>query len=303
MNIKVILASLRAPFFTGVIVPVILGSVIAWHHGVVFNWGLFFLALVGAVALHAGANTINDYFDHHNRNDELNKEFIRPFTGGSRLIQLGAITPGGMLTIAIVCYLIGISIGLYLTYLCGLMILWIGLIGVACGVLYVMPGINLVGRGVGEFAIALAFGLCSVNGAYFVQAQALNLEVVIASLPIGILITLVLYINEFPDYKADKAVGKNHWVVRLGRKRGSVGYVVLMTLNYAIIISLALVFSKLWLLLGLLTIPIAFRAARNALVNYDNVSALLPSCAGTVMTHLLTGMLMTAGYVLQTVLR
>jgi 1,4-dihydroxy-2-naphthoate octaprenyltransferase len=302
MNIKVILASLRAPFFTGVIVPVILGSVIAWHHGVDFHWGLFFLALVGAVALHAGANTINDYFDHHNRNDELNEEFIRPFTGGSRLIQNGVITPGGMLTIALVCYLIGISIGLYLTWLRGLMILWIGLIGVACGVMYVMPGVNLVGRGVGEFVIALAFGLCSVNGAYFVQAQSLNIEAVIASLPIGILITLVLYINEFPDYKADKAVGKNHWVARLGRRRGSIGYVVLMALNYAIIITLALVFSKLWLLLGLLTIPIAFKAAKNALVNYDNVPALFPSCAGTILTHLLTGVLMTAGYVLQTVL-
>ncbi len=302
MNIKTILASLRAPFFTAVIVPVILGSVIAWHHGVDFQWGLFFMAMIGALALHAGANTINDYFDHHNRNDELNVEFIRPFTGGSRLIQTGALSPKGMLTISIVAYIIGISLGLYLTYLRGFTIFWIGLIGVACGVLYVAPGINLVGRGVGELAIALAFGLCSVNGAYFVQMQTLNLEVIIASLPIAFMITLVLYVNEFPDHDADKAVGKTHWVVRLGRKRAATGYFVLMVLNYLSILALALVFDKMWLLLGFLTIPIALKATRNTLINYDNVPALVPSCAGTIMTHLLTGLLLTTGYVLQTVL-
>ncbi|HHE46898.1 MAG TPA: 1,4-dihydroxy-2-naphthoate octaprenyltransferase [Bacteroidetes bacterium] len=302
MNIKTIFASLRAPFFTAVIVPVILGSVIAWYHGFDFQWGLFFMALVGAVALHAGANTINDYFDHHNRNDELNEEFIRPFTGGSRLIQTGALTPKGMLIISITVYLIGISLGLYLTWLRGMTIFWIGLIGVACGVLYVAPGINLVGRGAGELAIALAFGLCCVNGAYFVQAQTLNLEVVIASLPIAFMITLVLYINEFPDYKADKAVGKIHWVVRLGRKRAATGYTVLMILNYLSILLLAFIFGNLWVLLGLLTIPLALKAARNTLANYDNVTALTPSCAGTIMTHLLTGILLTTGYVLHKLL-
>jgi len=301
MQIKTIFAALRAPFFTAVIVPVILGSVMAWNHGFEFQWGLFFLAFIGALALHAGANTINDYFDHRSSNDELNEEFIRPFTGGSRLIQSGALTAGGMLTISIVCYSIGIAIGLYLTYTIGLPILWIGLIGVACGVLYVAPGINLVGRGVGEFAIALAFGLCSVNGAYFVLAQTFNPEVILASIPIGILITLVLFINEFPDYKADKAVGKTHWVIRLGKKRAARGYVVLMIAAYVSIIVLVIIYSKLWLLISLLTIPIAIKAIRNTITNYDDVSKFVPSCTGTIMTHLLTGLLLTSGYVLQTV--
>ncbi len=179
---------------------------------------------------------------------------------------------------------------------------WIGLAGVACGVLYVAPGINLAKRGIGEFAIALAFGLCCVNGAYFIQVQALNIEVLFASLPVAMLITLVLYINEFPDYKADKAVGKTHWVVRLGRKRAATGYTIMMILTYVLIIALALIFGKMWLLIGLLTIPIALKTVRNTLINYDNVKALFPSCAGMIMTHLLTGLLLTSGYVLQTLL-
>ena len=302
MKIQTILAALRAPFFTGVIVPVILGSVMAWHHGALFDWGLFFAALIGAIALQAGANTLNDYLDHHSHNDELNNDYIRPFSGGSRLIQNGDISPKGMLTISLTAYAIGIAIGLYLAYTRGMTIFWIGLIGVACGVFYVMPGINLVRRGVGELAIAIAFGLCSVNGAYFVLTQKLSPEVVLASIPIGILITLVLFINEFPDFSADKAVGKTHWVIRLGKKRAAVGYTLLMALNYLIILVLAVVFSKMWLLIALLTIPIALKAARNALVNYDNIPALVPSCAGPIITHLLTGLLLTSGYVLQTLL-
>ena len=64
MNAKLIIASLRVPFFTGIIVPIALGSILAWYHTGDFYWGYFILTMVGSLALHAGANTINDYFDH-----------------------------------------------------------------------------------------------------------------------------------------------------------------------------------------------------------------------------------------------
>lgn len=302
MKISTIFASFRAPFFTGVIIPVILGSIIAWNHGATFNWGIFFLALFGAIALHAGANTINDYFDHKSSNDELNKEFARPFTGGSRLIQNALLTPRGMLTISIVCYALGIATGLYLTWLRGLPVLWIGLIGVACGVFYVMPGINLARNGFGEFSIFVAFGLCTVTGAYYVQAQTLGLEVILASVPVALLITAILWINEFPDFNADKAVGKTHWVVRMGRQRASLGYTIIMLLTYLSVALIALLFTKYWLLIALLTAPIAWKASRNAMQNYDDVKGIVPSCAGTIVTHLFTGLLLSSGYVLQTLL-
>ena len=181
-------------------------------------------------------------------------------------------------------------------------IFWIGLVGVICGVFYVMPRINFVGRGVGELVVGIAFGLCSVNGAYFVLAQRLSMEAILASIPIAILITLILFINEFPDFNADKAVGKTHWVIRLGKKRAALAYSVMMVLNYLSILALALIFSKMWILISLLTIPIAVKAARNTLVNYDNLPAFVPSCAGTIMTHMLTGLLLSSGYVLQTLL-
>ena len=289
--------TVRAPFFTGVIVPVILGAAIAWHAGYSIHWGYFFLTLFGIIAIHAGANTINDYFDHKSGNDEVNKEFVRPFTGGSRTIQNQLITPQGMLKLSILLYSIGIVIGLILAVTRGLPILWIGLIGVAFGVLYVMPGVNLVAKGVGELGILIAFGVLCVVGSYFVQSQSLDLEPVLLSLPIGLLIMAVLWINEFPDFNADKAVGKNHWVVRLGKKKAAKVYFGIMLLTYALIIVLAFAYN-LWLLIALLMLPNAIKIGINAVKNYADTKALIPSNAGTIMAHMATGLLLTCGYII-----
>jgi 1,4-dihydroxy-2-naphthoate octaprenyltransferase len=294
---KLFIEAVRAPFFTGVIVPTILGAVLAWHSGYPFHWGYFFLTLFGILCIHAGANTINDYFDHLSKNDELNKEYIRPFSGGSRLIQNQIMTPKGILTLSLMMYGIGIVIGLILTFSRGLPILWIGMLGVALGVLYVAPGINLAARGLGELGILIAFGVLCVMGSFYVQAQTFALEPLLLSLPVGLLITAVLWINEFPDFNADKAVGKNHWVIRLGKRRAAVGYTVIMIVTYVLIAVYAVAYN-LWLVLALAMFPNALKISSNALKNYDNIPALIPSNAGTIMAHLFTGLLLSGGYVL-----
>ena len=297
MKLKILVEAVRAPFFTGVIIPVILGAVIAWNLGYPFHWGYFLLTLLGILCIHAGANTINDYLDHRSRNDELNKEFVRPFSGGSRLIQNGAMSPKGMLTLSIVFYSIGIIIGLTLAITRGMPIFWMGLIGVAFGVLYVMPKINLVGRGIGELGILISFGVLCVMGSFYVQAQTLAWEPFVLSLPVGILILLVLFINEFPDYNADKAVGKTHLVIRLGKRKSSRIYVALLGLTY-LLIAVSAVSYNLWLILGLFTVPLAIKIGRNAIVNYDDVKKLVPSNAGTIAAHMFTGLLLSGGYIL-----
>ena len=296
MDLKIIVKAVRAPFFTGVIVPVVLGSVLAWHSGYDFMWGYFFLTLVGIIFMHAGANTINDYFDHLSSNDEINEEFVRPFTGGSRVIQNKEISPKGMLTLSLSLYSAGIIIGLILAYTRGMPIFWLGLVGFLIGFIYVMPGINLVGRGFGELAISVSFGLLCVIGAYYVQAQAFALEPALLSIPVALLITAILYINEFPDFNADKAVGKNNWVVRIGKPKAAKVYTIIMIATYVIIALLALTYN-LWLLLGLIMLPQAIKISKNALVNFNNTEALIPSNAGTIAAHLVTGLLLSVGYV------
>ena len=78
------------------------------------HWGYFALSLAAGVSIHLGANIANDYFDHKSGNDEINKDYIRPFSGGSRMIQKGLLSPSEVLLGSLVFFALGVSIGLYL---------------------------------------------------------------------------------------------------------------------------------------------------------------------------------------------
>ncbi len=303
MNIKTFIRSLRAPFFTGVISPVLLGAAIAWNHQGYFMWGYFWLTLCAAILFHAGANTANDYFDHLSGADVINKDFVPPFTGGSRVIQEGVVTPRQMLTIAVVTYILGSAIGIYLAVSRGWFILILGLIGLISGYFYTAPPFRWAHRGIGEVFIGLNFGVLCVLGSYYVQTQRFSWEALLASLPLALLITEVLIINEIPDLHADKAVGKNHLVVRLGKRKSAILYTILLLSTYLIILALVLIrLFPLMTLITFITAPLALKIALNALKHYDVSARLKPSNAGTILTHLSMGLLLSLGFLLDKII-
>ena len=302
-KLKLYLAELRAPFFTASIVPILLGTAIAHNLTQSLNVLYFVLALIGGVLLHAGANVINDYFDHLSKNDEINSEFVHPFTGGSRLIQEGLLTPPEVLVEALICLFLGSVIGLYLSYKIGWIILVIGIIGVFSATFYVFPKVNLVGRGIGEVLIGINFGILMTFGAYFVQTGEISFVPIVASLPVALLISAVLYINEFQDAKADHAVGKKHLVVRLGKKQAVKGYIIMMLLTYLIVV-LGVVTDTLppISLIALFTLPLAFKSIKIAQANYDDSIKLVPANASTIMNHLFTGLLLIISFFLDQII-
>ncbi|MBC8183165.1 1,4-dihydroxy-2-naphthoate octaprenyltransferase [candidate division KSB1 bacterium] len=296
-KVKLYLMELRAPFFTATIVPILLGTAIAYNLNSAFNWSYFLLTLLGGLLLHGGSNVINDYFDHKSNNDELNKEFVRPFTGGSRMIQEKLLTPKEVLVEAIVCLVLGSAIGIYLTIKIGWVILAIGIFGVFSAVFYVDPKVKLVSRGIGELFIGLNFGIAMTLGAYYVQTGLFSWIPIIASIPVAILIAALLYINEFQDAKADEAVGKNHLVIRLGKKRAVTGYVLLMIATYlAVVIGVVTDSLPPITLIALLTMPIAFKAIKVAQENYEDSAKLVPANVSTILNHLLTGLLLIVSF-------
>jgi len=124
-------------------------------------------------------------------------------------------------------------------------------------------------------------------------------EAVFPSIPIAVLITAVLYINEFPDYEADKSVGKLTAVVRLGRKRASKGYIVLMVALYlSILLPILFSLTNWYTILGLATVPIAVMGSTHVLAHYDQSLWLIPACASTVTNHLFTGVFLSLSYLL-----
>jgi len=289
--------TLRAAFFTATLVPVLLGTAIAWHEGS-FHGGYFLLTLVGALAIHAGLNTANDYFDHLSGNDELNRE-PTPFSGGSRVIQEGLVSARSVLLLSLTCFAIGIAVGLYLAWARGMGVLFLGIVGVFLAFFYNAPPLQFsyLGHGLGELAVGLGFGPVMTLGAYYVQSRALSWRAFWASIPVAFLIVAVLYINEFPDYAADKATHKNTLVVVLGRERAVWGYVALMSLAYLSLVAGVALRLLPWLaLLGLLTVPTAWRAILRLRRFHSQIPQLIPANAATIQIHLITGLLLCLSY-------
>ncbi len=289
----------RARFLTAVVVPVLLGTVVAWREGT-FHLGYFVLTLMGAACIQLGLDMSNDYFDHLSGNDEMNIE-LTPFSGGSRVIQDGTLGARQVLVGALAFYLAGIAIGLYLSWTRGWAILWIGLAGVFLAFFHNAPPINLyrLAPGTGELAVGLGFGPIAVLGAYYVQAQELSLEALCISIPVGLLIAAVLYINEFPDHDADQRVGKKTLVVALGRKRAVWGYVALVVTAFASVFAGGITrLFPVTALLALATLPLAYRAVRGAAHYYADTTQLIPTNAATIQLHLLTGLLLCLGYII-----
>ena len=173
-----------------------------------------------------------------------------------------------------------------------------GVIGLLSGVFYTGKPFNWNGRGFGELLVGLDFGILMTLGAYYVQVERLDWTPVIAAIPIAALIAAVLYVNEFPDYAADAAVGKRTWVVRLGRPHAANVYALLMALPYVSVL-LAVVAGALPVaaLLPLLTLPLAVRAVLVAYRYHSEPVQLAPANALTIVTHLSVGLLLTLGYV------
>ncbi len=301
-NFKAWLKACRLPFLTATLIPVLFGVVYAWHDTGSLKWSLFFLTFIGVAFIHIGTNLTNDYYDHKSGND-ANNQAPTPFSGGSRVIQDGCITPKKILCAALTFFTLGVAIGLYLNSVRqGNIILFLGLAGCAFGFFYTADPIRIGYRGFGELVVGLGFGPIVITGAYYVQAQSLSGRVPLVSIPIAILIALVVYINEFPDYVADKSVNKQTLVVKLGKKKAIVGYYILLCATYVSVLLLMIVGYLPWAcLVTFLTLPVVAKIVLVSSKNFDKIEELSPANAGTIGLHLLVGLLLCAGLVLDKV--
>jgi len=297
--VRLWIRAIRAPFFAATIIPLLLGTVIAWVHIRQVFWMKFFLTLIGVVFVHAGTNLMNDYYDHKSRNDELNL-FPTPFSGGSRVIQEGLISPQVIFYSGLIFFGLGGAVGLYLNLISkGNIVLILGMVGVFLGFFYTAGPLRIGYLGIGELAVGFGFGPLIVSGAYYIQAQRLSIEPFLASLPISILIMSVLYINEFPDYEADRLVNKRTWIVRLGKKKAVKIYYLLLFLVY-LTIALGVIFRFLpiFSILAFVSLPLSLKAVAISWKNYDKIEELLPVNVITLKLHSIIGLLLTVGYII-----
>jgi 1,4-dihydroxy-2-naphthoate octaprenyltransferase len=299
-KLSILFLALRPKFLVASAAPVLVGSALAFATAGTFSLHLFILALLAITALHSGSNMANDYFDHISRNDWVNKN-PTPFSGGSRYIQQRILSPKTILFAALLALAAGTIIGIIIVYLTrSIFILILGLIGLLGGFFYTAPPVRLGYRSVGEPVIALLFGLLPVYGSYYLQTKTIDFIPLIPAIIVGILIFLVILINEFPDAAADAAVNKRTLVVRFGVPASIWIYRIALAASYPVAIAAMLIYRPFIFaeMLYLLTLPIAIVAIKTA--NKDDLLTPGRYRANelTVSLHALGCLTLAAGFII-----
>ena len=252
------------------------------------------VSIVFALIAHAGVNVLNDYYDALNGTDALNMERVFPYTGGSRFIQNGVLSLRETAAFGVALFVIVVAAGLWLMEASDPGLLWIGGAGLFIGWTYSAPPLQLNSRGWGEPCVWAGFALVTI-GVDFVQRGAFSPVPLIAAAGYALLVTNILYINQFPDRKADEAAGKRHWVVRLGPERAVYGYAAIGASAYAIVL-LAIISGDLPSLAVVSVAPAALtlRAYRILSANWMRPPALLTAIKATIGAACLHGVLLAA---------
>lgn len=217
----------RAPFLSASVIPAFIAGAFAlsFTDQPVFSSLNFIIAAVGVAILHLASNVFNDYFDWDSGTDQANKNYFLKYSGGSRSIELGLISHKGTFNLAMALLGVSTAMGLYLWQSVGAGILVFGIAGAAAGYFYTAPPLRLVARhGLGEIVIGVTFGPLITGGIFYTVTGVYSWESLLIGLPVGLLTSNILLINQVPDMEGDAATGKNHLVVTFGKERSVAFY-------------------------------------------------------------------------------
>lgn len=274
-------------------VPMAVGGALAYGLTGQFSWYWFLISMAGVYFIEIGKNAANDYVDYKSGVDLLVTPDKRtPFSGGKRAIVDGNLTLPQAALITVITLALGALIGVYIALFREAAILWIGCSGLFFAAAYSLPPFKLAYRGFGEAVVGFTFGPLIVSGTFVVQTHYLSWEVILASVPIGLLIANILFINQYPDYEADLQGNKRNWVVRLGKDRGLAVYKGLFAAAYLSFVALFAATRNPFWLLPFITLPLVMSAVDTAAAYSEDIPRLIQANANTIKTYQVTGITM-----------
>lgn len=210
-------------------------------------------ALLGSLLLQVGVNLANDYFDYKKGIDDVTR------LGPVRVTQSGLIAPEIMKRGMLITFGLTVLVGIYLVTVGGLPILLVGAASILAALAYSGGPYPLASHGLGDLFVFIFFGPVAVCGTYYVQALDLSLRVLSVSVPVGLLITAILVVNNLRDIETDRQVEKNTMAVILGVKGSRIEYAMLLALSYLVPFILWLSdLGSLWIFLPYLSLPYGF---------------------------------------------
>ncbi|MBS3968712.1 MAG: 1,4-dihydroxy-2-naphthoate polyprenyltransferase, partial [Clostridia bacterium] len=233
--------------------PVVVGAALAYKD-LAFSLVITIACLVLATLLQIGSNYANDLFDYKKGTDRADR------VGPKRAVASGLITPTQMLIGTIAVLLAALLVGLYLTYIGGIIFFVIGIFCIAAAVMYTAGPFALAYNGLGDVAVFIFFGLVAVVGTYYLQAKEITFFVVIAAIGVGALAANILVVNNTRDRHTDARTGKKTLAVRFGHGFCIYQYIFLLVVGY--LCALMLMLENIWAFLPLFTIPMAIKRVK-----------------------------------------
>jgi 1,4-dihydroxy-2-naphthoate octaprenyltransferase len=250
------------------------------------------MALAAALLLQVGTNLVNDWGDFRRGADGPGR------LGPLRVSAAGLLAPGVVLAAGLAAFAGAAAVGAGLVVHAGWPIAVVGLAAVAAGIAYTAGPVPLAYQGLGEPLVFAFFGPIAVAGTEYVQAGRVTLVGLAAAVPIGLLATAILMVNNVRDLDTDRCAGKRTLPVRLGRTPARVLYAAVVLA--ALVAPLPLAASGLAspaVLAAAMSAPLAFRPLRSVLTRTDG-PALNAALTATARLHLVFGSLLAAGLLL-----
>lgn len=229
-----------------------------------FNLVRFLLAWLGSVAIQAGTNLTNVYYNYKCTSASADPRTFDP-RSSTAVIRLGLLTPAQIHRGGLSFFGVGIACGLVLTWLCGWTILLLGIPAIAAGYFYAGPPVQYGYYALGVFSVFLFMGPVMVCGAYYVMALSFSPSALAASIPIGLLAAGIMHTNDLRDYDTDVLHGKRTLATMLGRRDAGFALAAMDALAFVVTLAAAIAGLLPWLaLLVLIAIPQAIDQLRAA---------------------------------------
>ncbi len=290
-GVRIWLMAARLRTLPAAIAPVLVGTALAgFEH--VFHPLRFAAALLGAIFIQVGTNLSNDYSDARRGADADDR------LGPVRVTAGGLVPPRQVLVATYVSFGIAVLGGIYLIVVAGWLLLVIGVASIIAGVLYTGGPRPYGYEGLGEVFVFLFFGVVAVAGSYFVEVRHLHWEAFALSVPVGLLASAILVVNNIRDIDSDRRAGKRTLAVRLGRERTRTMFAAMLAGAFVLAL-VTWVFGPLraWVALCWLAVPLAARLWRIVATRTDGPS-LNGALARTGMLQLVFCVLLSAGVLL-----
>jgi 1,4-dihydroxy-2-naphthoate octaprenyltransferase len=288
-HLRLWLLAARPRTLPAAIAPVLVGTALAGSEGT-FRALPFVAALVGSVFIQIGTNLSNDYSDARRGADTDDR------LGPVRVTAGGLMPPRRVLIGTYVAFGVAVAAGLYLAAVAGWELLVVGAASILAGILYTGGPRPYGYEGLGELFVFLFFGFVAVVGSYFVQTEELRWEAFALAVPVGLLASAILGVNNIRDVDTDRRAGKRTLAVKLGRDRARGLYTAMLVISFVVPPLLVPALSA-WVLLSLAAVPLVPPLVRTVSTRTDGPS-LNGALAGTGRLLAVYSLLLAGGVLL-----